>query len=201
MLSGFQLQGQASEAFAGAFLCASCLLCPTWLLPSCPLPCAPVRRRSLGASRRMSSCFLAEGIPLSSLLTLKWRNSCDVRKKSKLCASTSWNKVLGAILLLAERFRECGYSSNDARGHENKGYDGPNNTPTLRRASILLGKDTGVGGIYFAKDEIVALFKNCGQHRRTGGVLRESHNIPDTIQGRHDAYEKLCKLLVLANLS
>jgi hypothetical protein len=138
---------------------------------------------------------------LSSLLTLKRRNLCGVQKKSKSCASTSWNKVLRAILLLAERLRECGYSSNDARGHENKRYDGPNNTPTLRRASILLGKDAGVGSIYFAKDEIVALFKDCGQRRRTGGVLRESHNIPDAIKGRHDAYEKLCKLLVLADPS
>jgi hypothetical protein len=85
-----------------------------------------------------------------------------LRKYSKSGASTSWNKVFGVVLLLTERFGKRGYSSNDSRDHEYKGYNGPNNTPTLRRASILLGKNAGVGGIYFAKDEIVALSKDCG---------------------------------------
>jgi hypothetical protein len=43
----------------------------------------------------------------------------------------SWNKVFGVVLLLAERFGKRGYSTNNSRDHEYKGYDGPNNTPTL----------------------------------------------------------------------
>jgi hypothetical protein len=119
----------------------------------------------------MSSCFLLLAPERKTV-----ENSSDpggggphreycFRKKVN-CALTSWNKVLGVVLLLAERFGKRGYSSNDPRDHEYKGYDGPNNTPTLWRASILLGENAGVGGIYFAKDEIVALSKDCGQRRK-----------------------------------
>jgi hypothetical protein len=48
----FQLQGRASEAFATAFLCACCLLCPTSLLPSGPLSYAPVSQTPVSGGFR-----------------------------------------------------------------------------------------------------------------------------------------------------
>jgi len=86
--------------------------------------------------------------------------------------SASWNEVLGVIFLLAERLWKCGYSSDDSCGHEKNGNHSPNNTPTLGRSSILLGENTGVGRIHFAKNEIVTY-------------------IPNAVKGRHNAYEKL----------
>ena len=113
--------------------------------------------------------------------------------------SMSWNDMLGVILLLGERLGKSGYPSYDTDCHKSKRNDGPNNTPALWGASILLGKNTGVGGIYFAEDKIVALFKDTGQCNVIW-VLGESHNIPDAVQRRHNADKKLRVLAELLQL-
>lgn len=103
--------------------------------------------------------------------------------------------------MLGERLGKYSYSSNDARDHKYDGYDRPDDTPTLRRASKPLGKDTSVGGIYFAKDQIIALYKECCQRRkRVASSFEGSYNIPNAVEGRHDANEKLHSF-VLADLS
>jgi hypothetical protein len=71
--------------------------------------------------------------------------------------STGWDKVLRVILLLASRLRKCSNPSQDASDHEEKRYDGPNDTPALGRSPVSLRKDAGVGAVYFAEDEIITL--------------------------------------------
>jgi hypothetical protein len=59
--------------------------------------------------------------------------------------------------LLGEILRESGNTSNDSADHEKEGDDGPNNAPALRRASVPVCKDAGVGAVDFSQDEIIAL--------------------------------------------
>ena len=44
---------------------------------------------------------------------------------------TSWNDMLGGILLLGERLGKSGYPSYDTDYHKNERNDGPNDTPAL----------------------------------------------------------------------
>jgi hypothetical protein len=114
-------------------------------------------------------------------------NSRDIAEE--VGSLTSWNEILRIILLLASRLRECGNPSNDTRNHKNQRYDRPNNTPTLRRASILLCKDAGVGGIDFSKDKVIALFR-LSSAEKDGRNAEGTHNIPNAIKRRHNANEK-----------
>ena len=107
--------------------------------------------------------------------------------------------MFGVILLLGERLGKSGYPSYNTDCHKNERNNGPNNTPALRGTSIFLGKNAGVGGIYFAEDKIVALFKDIGQCNVIW-VLGKSHNIPDAIQCRHNADKKLRELADLLQL-
>lgn len=58
--------------------------------------------------------------------------------------------MLGVGLLLAERFGECCDTTDDTNSHEAERDQGPDDTPALGGATILLGEDAGIGGVDFA---------------------------------------------------
>jgi hypothetical protein len=72
-------------------------------------------------------------------------------------ASASWNEFARVGFLLAACLGECSYTSNDTGNHEKYRHNGPHDSPALRRAAIFLGKDTGIGAVYFAENQIIAL--------------------------------------------
>jgi hypothetical protein len=72
-------------------------------------------------------------------------------------ASASWNEFARVGFLLAACLGECSYTSNDTGNHEKYRHNGPHDSPALRRASIFLGKDTGIGAVHFAENQIIAL--------------------------------------------
>lgn len=52
--------------------------------------------------------------------------------------------MLGVGLLLAERLGECSDASDDTNSHEAERDQGPDDTPALGGATVLLGEDAGV---------------------------------------------------------
>ena len=62
----------------------------------------------------------------------------------------SWDEMLGIGFLLAERFGECSDATDDTNSHETERDQGPDDTPALGGATVLLGEDAGVGGVDFA---------------------------------------------------
>jgi hypothetical protein len=86
---------------------------------------------------------------------------------------------------------ESGYPSNDGGDHKKERNDGPDNSPAVRRTSIFASKDACIRAVHFAKDEIITLFRNCGEYQMVRVGARKTYNIPDTVKARHNAYEKL----------
>jgi hypothetical protein len=87
-----------------------------------------------------------EQLEISSVFVARKRKSCgDFLNRELTFGSSRWNKVLGISLLLACRFWERRYSSNDCTGHKNDGYNAPNDTPALGGSTISLGKNTSIG--------------------------------------------------------
>jgi hypothetical protein len=67
------------------------------------------------------------------------------------------NEILGVFLLLLGGLVEDCDAGDDARNHEEKRDDGPDDAPALGRASVLPGKDARIGAVDFSQNQIVAL--------------------------------------------
>ena len=83
--------------------------------------------------------------------------------------SESRDEFLRILLLLTPRLRESCDPGNDRDDHQRERYKGPNDTPAMRRSSILFCKYARIGAIDFAEDEVVALsvVKVVSQNRYT----------------------------------
>ena len=101
--------------------------------------------------------------------------------------------MLRVGLLLAEGLMERSYTCDNPNCHERKGNKRPDNTPAARRATVSLSEDTGVGGVDFADDKVVALVTvSWIPARKKKG--KKTYNIPDTVECRHHTDEQLSKL-------
>lgn len=72
------------------------------------------------------------------------------------CRGLGRNKVLRVLPLLLEGLGKGSQTSNNPHRHDHDGDEGPDHAPALGRASVAFCENTGIRGIYFAKDEIVA---------------------------------------------
>lgn len=82
--------------------------------------------------------------------------------------------MLGVLLLLTEGLMESGNSTNDANCHEAKRDDRPDDTPALRRTAVLAGEYAGIRRVYFAKDQVIALFKRMVNQGHVEGSIEHS---------------------------
>jgi hypothetical protein len=84
--------------------------------------------------------------------------------------------VLAIFFLLLKALLERGQSSDDSTDHQCQGNKGPENTPAMRRTTIALCEDAGVGRVDFPQDEIVA-------------------DIPHAVERAHDTNKELYTML------
>jgi hypothetical protein len=80
--------------------------------------------------------------------------------------------VLAIFFLLLKALLERGQSGNDSADHQCQGNEGPENTPAMRRTTIALCENAGVGRVDFPQDEIVA-------------------DVPYAVQRAHDTNKEL----------